>query len=139
MDKFGQSQNIVIVDDNVSLCEIYKIRLSALGYTISTANDGLAGLKLIEEVKPDLVLLDLMLPKMAGDQVLESMRKSDWGKDIKVMILSNLNEADATPGLRDQGIVGYAVKANLSNDELDRLVDDILKPINQEEDISLEG
>ena len=79
-----------------------------------------------------------MVPKMAGDQILENMRKSTWGKDIPVLIISNLNEADAPAGLRELGIEGYAVKANLSNDQLDQLVDNILKPADQKEDISLE-
>jgi DNA-binding response OmpR family regulator len=85
-----------------------------------------------------LVLLDLMVPKIAGDMILKKMRASDWGKDIKVLIISNLNEVDAPAGLRDMGIEGYAVKANLSNDQLDRLVDNILKPPDQEEDVVLE-
>ncbi|MBI5357689.1 hypothetical protein HZB74_02475, partial [Candidatus Saccharibacteria bacterium] len=76
---------------------------------------------------------------IAGDQILERMRSSEWGKDIKVLIVSNLNEADAPAGLRDQGIEGYAVKANLTNDQIDQLVDNILKPADQEEDISLEA
>jgi DNA-binding response OmpR family regulator len=139
MDQFGLSQKIVIVDDNVSLNEIYKVRLEMLGYTCFSTFDGEEALKVIQKEHPDLVLLDLMVPKIAGDQILETMRKSDWGKNIKVMIISNLNESDATPGLRDQGIVGYAVKANLSNDQLDQLVDNILKPAGQEEDVSLEG
>jgi DNA-binding response OmpR family regulator len=138
MDQFGASQKIVIVDDNVSLADIYKTRLELLGYTCFVAYDGVAALEMIQKELPNLVLLDLMVPKIAGDQILERMRGSDWGKDIKVLIISNLNEADAPAGLRAQGIEGYAVKANLSNDQLDQLVDTILKPADQKEDISLE-
>jgi len=138
MDKFGQSQKIVIVEDKANLAEIYKTRLELLGYTCFVAYDGIDALALIQKELPDLVLLDLMVPKIAGDQILEIMRKSDWGKNIKVYIISNLNEADAPVGLREQGIEGYAVKANLSNDQLDQLVDAILKPAGQKEDISLE-
>jgi DNA-binding response OmpR family regulator len=138
VDSFGLSQKIVIVDDNVSLADIYKTRLGLLGYTCFVAYDGLAALELIQKELPDLVLLDLMVPKIAGDQILERMRKSDWGKHIKVMIISNLNEADAPPGLREQGIEAYAVKANLTNDQIDQLVDAILKPADQKEDIVLE-
>jgi DNA-binding response OmpR family regulator len=138
MDKFGLSQKIVIVDDNVSLADIYKTRLELLGYTCFVAYDGVAALDTIQKHLPDLVLLDLMVPKIAGDQILETMRSSDWGKDIKVLIISNLNEVDAPAGLRAQGIEGYAVKANLSNDQIDQLVDAILKPADQKEDIVLE-
>jgi hypothetical protein len=68
-----------------------------------------------------------MLPKLAGDQILKVMRATDWGKKIKVLIISNLNEADAPAGIRAQGIEGYAVKANLSNDQIDQLVGNILQ------------
>lgn len=138
MDQFGISQKIVIVEDNASLSDVYKIRMELLGYTCFAAYDGFEALSLIEKELPDLVLLDLMVPKMAGDQILEKMRASEWGKNIKVLIISNLNEADAPAGLRDHGIEGYAVKANLSNDQLDQLVDNILKPADQKEDINLD-
>jgi DNA-binding response OmpR family regulator len=139
MDQFGISSKIVIVDDNVSLAEIYKIRMELLGYQCFVAYDGAEGLAVIEREKPDLVLLDLMVPKIAGDEILKTMRSSEWGKDIKVLIISNLNEVDAPAGLRNMGIEGYAVKANLSNDQLDQLVDNILKPATQIEDVVLES
>jgi len=138
MDQFGISQKIVIVEDNVALAEIYKVRLELLGYTCFAAYDGEVALQIIEKELPGLVLLDLMVPKIAGDQILARMRASTWGKDIKVLIISNLNEADAPAGLRDLGIEGYAVKMNLSNDQIDQLVDNILKPADQTEDIVLE-
>jgi DNA-binding response OmpR family regulator len=138
MDPSGNGLTVVIVDDNVSLVDIYKTRLELIGYRVFTAYDGKEALYVIEHERPALVLLDLMVPKIAGDQILETMRLSDWGKDIKVLIISNLNEADAPAGLRDQGIDGYAVKANLNDDALDKMVDNILKPADQKEDVSLE-
>jgi DNA-binding response OmpR family regulator len=135
---FGKAQKIVIVEDNYSLADIYKTRLELLGYTCFAAYDGVVALNTIERELPDLVLLDLMVPKIAGDQILETMRKSDWGRSIPVFIISNLNESDAPTGLREMGIEGYAVKANLSNDQLDQLVDNILKPADQKEDVLLE-
>lgn len=139
MTQDASPQKIVIVEDNTSLADIYKTRLEILGYHCFTAYDGEAALTTIQRELPDLVLLDLMVPKVAGDQILERMRASDWGKNIKVFIISNLNEADAPAGLRSKGIEGYAVKANLSNDQLDQLVDGILKPADQKEDVSLEA
>lgn len=139
MDQIGLSQKVVIVEDNIQLADIYKTRLGILGYTCFAAYDGQEALAVIERELPNLVLLDLMVPKIAGDQILEIMRASEWGKNIKVLIISNLNEADAPAGLREKGIEGYAVKANLSNDQLDQLVDSILKPADQQEDVSLES
>lgn len=121
-------QKIVLVEDNASLSEIYKTRLELLGYTCFVASDGIAALYFIQKELPHLVLLDLMVPDVAGDEILRRMRESDWGKQIPVFIISNLNEADAPAGLRDLGIVGYAVKANLSDDQLDQIVNNILRP-----------
>ena len=137
MGLFGNKSKIVIVEDNTALADIYKTRMELLGYECHVAYDGVTALELIEREKPELVLLDLMVPKIAGDQILERMRASEWGKGIKVLIISNLNEADAPAGLRDMGIEGYAVKANLSNDQLDQLVDNILQPPDQTEDVNL--
>lgn len=131
-------QKIVIVEDTYTLAEIYKVRLELIGYECHVASDGEMALEMIERIKPDLVLLDLMVPKIAGDQILARMRSSDWGKDIRVYIISNLNEQDAPAGLREMGIEGYAVKANLTDDDIDKLVDKILTPQGQEEDILLQ-
>lgn len=139
MNDLGITTKIVIVEDNISLAEIYQIRLEAIGYKCYVAHDGEAALALIEKELPSLVLLDLMVPKIAGDQILVTMRKSEWGKSIPVLIISNLNETDAPSGLRDLGIEGYAVKANLTNDQLDQYVDNILKPAGQTESVSLEN
>lgn len=130
---------IVIVEDNEYLSEIYKTRLEVIGYRCFTAADGEIALQIIEREKPALVLLDMMIPKIAGDEVLKRMRAQEWGKDIRVFIISNLNEADAPAGLRDLGIEGYAVKANLSDDDIDKLVDKILTPPDQEESLELES
>ncbi len=136
MDEFGSWSKIVIVEDNVALADVYKTRLELIGYICFVAYDGIEALALIEKERPSLILLDIMLPKLAGDVILKTIRATDWGKDIKVLIISNLNEADAPAGIREQGIEGYAVKANLSDDQLDQLVDRILKPTDQKEDVS---
>lgn len=121
-------QKIVIIEDNISLAEIYKTRLELIGYTCFIAYNGIIGMYFIQKEQPDLVLLDLMVPDFAGDQILQHMRISKWGKDIPVFVISNLNEADAPAGLRELGISGYAVKANMSDDDIDKIVNGILRP-----------
>lgn len=132
-------QKIVIVEDNFALADIYKTRLGLIGYKCYVATDGAEALEIIEKVKPDLVLLDLMILKIAGGDVLKQMRATSWGKNIRVYIISNLNEEQAPPNLRELGIEGYTVKSNLRDDEIDKLVDKILTPPDQDEGISLEG
>ena len=127
MEQYGSWAKIVIVEDNEALADIYKTRLELIGYICFVAHDGVEAIVLIEKERPSLVLLDLMLPKIAGEQILQVMRASEWGKAIKVYVISNLNESDA-PHIREQGIEGYSVKANLSNDQIDQVVDNILRP-----------
>lgn len=129
------SYKIVIAEDNSDLADVYKIRLEMIGYQVFVGSDGQEALEIIEREHPDLVLLDLMMPKVAGDQVLRRMRESEWGKDTRVFIISNLNEEDAPAGLRKYNIEGYAVKIDLRDDDLDRLVEKILTPIGQDDGI----
>ena len=104
----------VIVEDDVAVADMYKYRLDEEGFSCVVAYDGVTGLKAIEEAKPDIVLLDLMLPNVSGDEVLRQMRQADWGKDIKVLVLTNISEYEAPEGLDKLGIEGYLVKANFT-------------------------
>jgi DNA-binding response OmpR family regulator len=122
------NQKIVIIEDNQGLAEIYKTRLELLGYTCFIGYNGITGLYFTQKELPDLVLLDLMIPDISGGQVLETLRHSDWGKDIKVLVVSNLNESEAPPNLRQLGVEGYAVKATMTDDTIDQLVNKILRP-----------
>lgn len=126
-------QKIVIIEDNQALSEIYKTRLELLGYTCFVAYNGVTGLYFIQKEIPDLVLVDLMIPDISGDQVVSTMRKSDWGKKIKVLVISNLSQSEAPKSLKDLGIEGYAIKANMANDDIDKLVNNILRPGNHNE------
>jgi len=128
MNPTNNPQKIVIVEDNEALADVYRTRLELIGYQCFVANDGIAALYYIQQELPDLVLLDLMVPAIAGDEVLKRMRVSEWGKNIPVLIISNLNEDDAPTGLRELGIVNYIVKARLENNQLDLIVNNILKP-----------
>lgn len=128
MEPPTRSQKIIIVEDDSRLAEIYKTRLELIGYTCFLAYNGITALYFIQQELPDLVLLDLMVPDIPGDKILSTIRNSAWGKDIPVFVISNLNESEAPAGLRKMGIEGYAVKANLSNDQIDLVVNNILRP-----------
>lgn len=127
-----EPKKIIIVEDDLRLAEIYKTRLELIGYTCYIAYNGITALYFIQKLIPDLVLLDIMIPDISGDQVLSTIRKSTWGKDIPVFVISNLNETEAPTDMRKLGIAGYAVKANLANDQIDGIVNSILKPEIQE-------
>ena len=133
-----KASKVVIVEDDVDLAEIYKTRLQILGYDCYVAHEGIEALAVIEKIRPNLVLLDIMLPKLSGDLILKTIRSVSWGKDIRVMVISNLNEADAPAGIREQGIEGYAVKANMVDGEIDLLVNNILNPDGKNQELKQE-
>ncbi len=124
----AEPKTIILVEDDPKLAEIYKTRLEALGYRCFVAYNGIIALYFIQKDKPDLVLLDLMIPDLSGAEVLATMRRSSWGKDIPVYVISNLSEEQAPAGLRDLGIVGYSVKANLAYGDVDSIANKILRP-----------
>lgn len=137
MDQTAKSKKkIVIVEDNSSLAEIYKVRMEALGYQCYIAYNGVIGLYFIQKELPDLVLLDLMVPDISGGDILRVMRNGSWGKNTKVLVISNLNEEEAPQDLRQLGIEDYLVKANLSDDMLDQAVN---KALNPQPQITLDG
>jgi DNA-binding response OmpR family regulator len=94
---------IAIIEDDQAISQMYRIKFEAEGYTVETAENGALGLKLAESMKPDMVLLDIMMPEMTGEEVLRKLRDSDWGKNMKVIVLTNMGEqavilkADMTP------------------------------------------
>jgi DNA-binding response OmpR family regulator len=121
-----QPKKIILVEDDPALAEIYKTRLESQGYRCFVAYNGIIALYFIQKERPDLVLLDLRIPDICGGDVLRPRRRTSWGKDILVYVISNLSEAQAPPGLRDLGISGYSVKANLPYGEVDEIANRIL-------------
>lgn len=118
--------HIVIAEDDQMLAEIYQTRLQLAGHDCQVAPDGLSALNLIHHSTPDLVLLDLMMPQLSGDEVLAKMRASDWGKDIKVIILTNISEAEAPESLKTLSFERYIVKVNLAHNQLAEIVEETL-------------
>lgn len=113
---------IAIVEDDQAISTMYRIKFEAEGYTVETAANGKLGLKLAEEMKPDIILLDLMMPEMNGDEMLEKLRKTSWGKDITVIILTNSGQEQAPPNLKNLGIRRYIVKAEMTPRQVAEMV-----------------
>jgi DNA-binding response OmpR family regulator len=113
---------IAIVEDDQAISTMYRIKFEAEGFRVETAANGKLGLKLIEDMKPDIVLLDLMMPEMNGDEMLAELRRKSWGKDVKVIILTNSGEEQAPPALKTLGIRRYIVKAEMTPRQVAEMV-----------------
>lgn len=113
---------IAIVEDDAAISQMYRIKFETEGCEVETAENGLLGLRLVENMRPDIILLDLMMPEMNGDEMLKRLRATDWGKTIKVVILTNMGESEAPPGLKDLGVSAFVVKANMTPRQVAELV-----------------
>lgn len=109
---------ILIVEDDVFLSDLYKTKMELEGFKVYTAYDGEKGLELAKKNAPNIILLDLILPKMTGFQVLEKIKEVSAIKDIPVIILTNLSQkSDVDKGLK-MGATDYLIKAHFMPSEV---------------------
>ena len=113
---------IAIVEDDEAISQMYRIKFEAEGYTVETAPNGKLGLALAEEMHPDIMLLDLMMPIMDGEEMLAKMRRTDWGKKIKVIILTNRGEQEIPDSIKNAGIEALILKAAMTPRQVAELV-----------------
>ncbi len=118
---------ILIIEDEQYLADMYKMKFEREGYEVELAYDGESGIELAKKVKPDLILLDLVLPKMDGYTVLRALRADKKTKSLKIYVFSNLGqEEEIEEGLKN-GADGYLIKANVTPTQLVELVEKILR------------
>jgi DNA-binding response OmpR family regulator len=120
-------KNILIVEDDKILRELISQKLEKENYKISAAVDGEEGLKKTKEEKPDIVLLDLILPGIDGFGVLEEIKKDPEINKIPVVILSNLGQKEEIERGMNLGATDYLIKAHFTLSEIVAKVKNILK------------
>ncbi len=111
-------KKIIFIEDEPALQHALTVVLNDAGYEVISAMDGEIGLGLIKKEKPDLVLLDLILPKMDGFQVLEMIRKDPETAKLPVIILSNLEENSDINRALELGATTYLLKTNYRLEEV---------------------
>jgi CheY-like chemotaxis protein len=113
---------IAIVEDDQAISQMYRFKFEAEGYTVETAENGKLGLELVEKFNPDIVLLDLMMPEMNGDEMLAKMRAEPWGKNIKVVVLTNRGEQEIPEQVKQLGVSAVVLKADMTPRQVAELV-----------------
>lgn len=113
---------IAIIEDDAAISQMYRIKFEAEGYTVETADNGRVGLDLCLTFQPDVILLDLMMPEMNGDEMLAALRKTDWGKSVKVIVLTNMGEQEAPEIVKTLGVEAFIVKADMTPRQVAELV-----------------
>lgn len=114
----ASSQKILLIEDDKMLLEMYAAKFSREGYTVLTAENGANGLKLAQEEKPDIILLDIIMPKMDGFATLKEIRKDDGMKSIPVILLTNLGQDQDIQKGKSLGADDYFIKANHTPTEI---------------------
>jgi DNA-binding response OmpR family regulator len=118
----GGMSKVAIIEDDQAISQMYYIKFEAEGFEVETAENGRLGLELAEKMRPDIILLDLMMPEMSGTEMLQKLRATKWGKNIKVIILTNVGEQEAPEELRKLGVRRFIVKAELTPRQVAEMV-----------------
>jgi len=114
-------KKILLIEDEKILSEMYETRLKREGFEVINTRDAEGGLELIKKEKPDLILLDLLLPGMQGQEALKVLKEDPKTKDIPVIIFSNYDTPEVRKEAEKYG-VRYILKANVTTKDLVELV-----------------
>lgn len=117
---------VVIVEDEKMLADMYSTKFSMEGFDAQKANDGQAGFDLVKQVKPKIVLLDIIMPKIDGFGVLKMLKEDAELKDIPVILLTNLGQEEDIKKGKELGAADYFVKANHTPAEVVNKVREVL-------------
>jgi len=117
---------IAIIEDDQTISQMYRMKFEADGFDVQLADNGKRGVELVKSFKPALILLDLQMPEMDGAEALTEMRKHDWGKNIPVIILTNMGEEESPKSLASLQVKSYIVKADLTPSQVVKRVKEAL-------------
>lgn len=115
---FGMEKRILIVEDEPDIREAIAEAITQAGFTAITAENGEVGLEQAITEKPDLILLDIFMPIMDGHQMLTKLRLDPWGKSVKVIMLTSMDDIQNIGTAHEEKITDYLIKAHSSLDEI---------------------
>lgn len=111
-------QTVLLVEDDEMLHTMYTQKFTKEGYEVLSAFNGSEGIKMAEEKKPTLILLDIIMPKMDGFVALKKLKKNEATKDIPVILLTNLGQEEDIRKGKELGAADYFIKANHTPQEV---------------------
>lgn len=121
------AKKILLIEDDKMLTEMYSLKFAEAGYDIAQANSGLSGYELAIKIKPDIIMLDIILPEMDGFLVLKKLKENKDTKNIPVFFLTNLKQEEDIIRGKKEGAVDYLVKADLTPAQVLEKIDKFLK------------
>ena len=119
-------KKILVVEDEPQMSRLLVDILKANQFEALAARNGEEGLKMAKKIKPDLILLDIIMPKMDGLTMLYELRKDKWGKDAKIIILTNLSDAQSVSAALKSGVYDFLVKSDWHLKDLVKKVKEVI-------------
>jgi CheY-like chemotaxis protein len=125
MDNIAEPKNktILVADDEQFIILAYKKGLELAGYNVIVARDGQETLDKVKELNPDLVLLDLIMPKLSGFEVMQALKKDPKLTKIPVFVLTNLSQDNDETEVKNLGAVNFFIKANVALNDVVLAID----------------
>ena len=120
------NKTVLLVEDDEMLHTMYTQKFTKEGYDVKSAYNGAEGVRMAEEHKPDIVLLDIIMPKMDGFVALKKLKKNDETADIPVIMLTNLGQEEDIRKGKELGATDYFIKANHTPQEIVEQVKNVL-------------
>jgi len=129
---------VLLVEDDSNLLEIFEMRLKAEGYDTVTAHDGEEGIIVAMKEKPDLIVADIMMPKLSGFEMLENLKAAPEMSNVKTVMMTALGQAEDQARGERLGVVKYLVKSQVTLEDFIRVIRGVMPPA-QAADDSLAG
>ena len=107
-------KKVAIIEDDAVISQMYRMKFEAEGFSVETANNGHSGVTLVNNMQPDVILLDLRMPELNGAEALAKIRKNSASQSTPVLVLTNLGEEEAPKSLDELNVYAYIVKADLT-------------------------
>lgn len=123
---------ILLIEDDDAIREMYMMKFHKAGIFVHTAKDGVEGLALGRDIKPNILLLDIKVPFITGDKILRELLMEPWAKKMRIIVMTNINKREAPDILKTDRINKYIVKAHFTPTEVLALVKKELENINYE-------
>ncbi|OIP24523.1 hypothetical protein AUK11_03155 [bacterium CG2_30_37_16] len=118
---------ILIIEDDPYILKMYELKLGMEGYEVKTAVNGKIGVEKVGEKKPDLILLDILMPEMDGFEVLEHLKGDPDTKNLPVLVLSNLGQEDHINKVMSFGVQGFIVKSQYTPSQVVDAIKGVIK------------
>ena len=118
---------VLMVEDHPEIAELYQLKLQLDGYRVAVASNGVSGLQMARSLKPDVILLDVHLPKLDGLQLLTALRDDDATRDLMVVVFSDDDSPELIQEAERLNVAAYLLKAQLLPSRLSRTLGEVLR------------